>query len=355
MYSKVQTAVKVVLLISSAFLTYLIYTGIMEPIRFNEIYDSRLCEVTSQMENIREAQIAYKREYRSYCGDIQELVDFIDTGYVKIEERKDTSFIYYDKRFEKDMNKDSLIIRILGRESVKEQVFGECFEPNSLLRIFGTDSLFTMEAGKIEKQGVEAPTFVIKAPLSTVFADVKDKYPDQFSKVKDDFWQIGDLNKPITIGNYENTNCRASDTKALKFEKEYEARLCAVTEQLDDLANAHMRYFDSLGSFTDNLDTLSSFMSENGLTFNSSELQYISGTKEVYTFKVETDTISLSRREIKVNYDLEFSAPLCVVFKDLEDSYPYLYHNVANKRWSVSIHNNDPAIDNYENAKCKTE
>lgn len=355
MNSKVQTSVKVALLITSAFLTYLIYTGIMEPIKFNEIYDSRLCEVTEQMENIREAQIAYNREYGSYCNDLQELVHFIDTGVVSIIERKDTSFIYYDKRYEKDMNKDSVIIRVLGQEPVKAQVFGDCFEPNSLLRIFGTDSLFTMKAGKTEKQGVEVATFVIKAPFTTVFADVKDDYPDQFSKVEDTCWRIGDLHKPITIGNYENTNCKELDDKALKFEKEYDARLCAVTEQLDDLADAQKLHFEQFGFFADEFDGLSDFMKAKDAAFVPSRLQYISGTKEAYSFNVKIDTVIPNLGEPIHLHNLEFSAPLSAVFKNLEDSYPDQYCEIAKKTWSVSINNNNPAIGNYENATCKTE
>lgn len=356
MNSKVQTSVKVALLITSAFLTYLIYSGIMEPIKFNEIYDSRLCEVTEQMENIREAQIAYNREYGSYCNDLQELVHFIDTGVVSIIERKDTSFIYYDKRYEKDMNKDSVIIRVLGQEPVKAQVFGDCFEPNSLLRIFGTDSLFTMKAGKTEKQGVEVATFVIKAPFTTVFADVKDDYPDQFSKVEDTCWRIGDLHKPITIGNYENTNCKELDDKALKFEKEYDARLCAVTEQLDDLADAQKLHFEQFGFFADEFNGLSDFMKTKDAAFVPSRLQYISGTKEAFSFNVKIDTLVTEIADrIFQFHNLEFSAPLSLVFKDLKDSYPDEYCEIANKSWSVSINNNNPAIGNYENAKCKTE
>ena len=62
MNSKVQTNIKVALILISVFLTYRIYTTIMQPIKFNRIYDVRLCEVTQQLENFREAQLTYKSE-----------------------------------------------------------------------------------------------------------------------------------------------------------------------------------------------------------------------------------------------------------------------------------------------------
>jgi len=208
MNSKVQTVVKVALIIISVFLTYRIYTSIMQPIKFNRIYDVRLCEVTEQLENLREAQLAYKGENGSFCADLQTLVAFVDTGVVSIIERKDTNFMYYDKVYQKDMNKDSVIIRVLGQEAVKTQVFGEGFDASTLLNISGTDSLFSMNAGKIVKNGVEVATFEVSAPFTTIFADVSKDFPDAFAKVKNEHWTIGSLTQPTISGNYENTKCK---------------------------------------------------------------------------------------------------------------------------------------------------
>ncbi|MGD2003332.1 MAG: hypothetical protein PVK00_00930 [Flavobacteriales bacterium] len=180
----------------------------MQPIKFNRIYDVRLCEVTEQLENLREAQLAYKGENGSFCADLQTLVAFVDTGVVSIIERKDTNFMYYDKVYQKDMNKDSVIIRVLGQEPVKTQVFGEGFDASTLLNISGTDSLFSMNAGKIVKNGVEVATFEVSAPFTTIFADVSKDFPDAFAKVKNEHWTIGSLTQPTISGNYENTKCK---------------------------------------------------------------------------------------------------------------------------------------------------
>ena len=60
MNSKVQLGIKAVLIVTSVFLTVRIYQSIMQPINFQRIENTRLCEVTEQLENIREAQLAYK-------------------------------------------------------------------------------------------------------------------------------------------------------------------------------------------------------------------------------------------------------------------------------------------------------
>ena len=59
--------------------------------------------------------------------------------------------MYYDKIYQKEMNKDSVIIRVLGQEKVSMQLFGEGLIAESLRHISGTDSSFTMDASEINK------------------------------------------------------------------------------------------------------------------------------------------------------------------------------------------------------------
>lgn len=209
MTSKVQLVIKAVLIATSVFLTVRIYQSIMQPINFQRIERSRLCDITEQLEGIREAQLAYKSEMGSYCASIEELVGFVDTGFISIIERKDTSFMYYNKVYQKDMNKDSVIIRVLGQEKVSTQLFGEGFIAESLLKISGTDSLFTMDASEINKNGVDVATFEVSAPYKTIFADIAGQYPQAFGKVENNALTIGSLTEPTISGNYENSYCKA--------------------------------------------------------------------------------------------------------------------------------------------------
>ena len=209
MNSKVQLGIKVVLILLSTYFTYRIYNSIMQPIKFQRIERVRICDVTEKLENIREAQLAYKTENGAFCSDINELVAFVDTGVINIIERKDTSFMYYDKVYQKEMNKDSVMLRVLGQEPVAVQLFGDGFDAQTMLRIPGTDSLFTMNAGKINTHAVDVATFEVSAPYATVFADVQDSYPQAFNKVANEALTIGSLTEPTISGNYENTYCKS--------------------------------------------------------------------------------------------------------------------------------------------------
>ena len=209
MNSKVQLGIKVVLILLSAYLTVRIYNSIMQPIKFQRIERTRLCDVTEQLESIREAQLAYKSENGAFSASIDELVGFVDTGVINIIERKDTNFMYYDNVYQKDMNKDSVIIRVLGQEPVAVALFGEGFNAQTLRTINGTDSTFTMDAGQITKNGVDVATFEVSAPYKTIFADIASKYPQAFGKVENKALTIGSLTEPTISGNYENSYCKA--------------------------------------------------------------------------------------------------------------------------------------------------
>ncbi|MDA8571525.1 hypothetical protein N9K91_06460 [Schleiferiaceae bacterium] len=209
MNPKVQLGIKAVLIVMCLFLTVRIYQSIMQPIKFQRIERSRLCDITEQLENIREAQLAYKSEMGSYCASIQELVGFVDTGYISIIERKDTSFMYYDKIYQKEMNKDSVIIRVLGQEKVSMQLFGEGFIAESLRHISGTDSSFTMDASEINKNGVDVATFEVSAPYKVIFADIAEEFPQAYGKAENNSLTIGSLTEPTISGNYENSYCKA--------------------------------------------------------------------------------------------------------------------------------------------------
>ncbi len=209
MNSKVQLGIKAVLIVACLFLTIRIYQSIMQPIKFQRIERSRLCDRTEQLENIREAQLAYKSEMGSYCASIQELVGFVDTGFISIIERKDTSFMYYDKIYQKEMNKDSVMIRVLGQEKVSMQLFGEGFMAESLRHISGTDSSFSMDASEINKNGVDVATFEVSAPYKVIFADIAENFPQAYGKAENNSLTIGSLTEPTISGNYENSYCKA--------------------------------------------------------------------------------------------------------------------------------------------------
>ncbi len=202
MNSKFSLIAKIVLGVLIVFLGYKLYTIIQEPIDFENLKEKRYTVVKDRLEKIRDAQKAYRTEYQVFAEDLESLIAFIDTGKSAIIERKDSSFMYYDKTYLQDMEKDTIITTILGYEPVKAKLFGEDFNPNTLRLIpFSDNKPFEVSAGKISINDVTVPVFEAKAPNTAIFHDVLSKY-DQY--IDNDYaLQVGDLKEATLSGNWK--------------------------------------------------------------------------------------------------------------------------------------------------------
>lgn len=205
--SNLQLTIGIVVLVAiSIFLSIKIYQVVMDPIRFERIKMNRFCAVTERLEQIRDAQLAYRSEYGEFSPDLESLIAYIDTGSITIIERKDSSFMAFNKIYQTMMNKDTVIVRVLGKQPAIEK-FGEGFDPNVLRVVpFNKAASFSMDAGKIERSGVKIPVFEVSIAENELFPDLNDRY-NQYIK-KDKFYSIGSLSEPNLSGNYENTKCK---------------------------------------------------------------------------------------------------------------------------------------------------
>ena len=80
----VKIILHVVFLAAIAFLAYLLYESIMEPIRFQEQYDKRKDAIVNRLKQIRDVQVAYKANYNKYTGSFDTLIDFAKNGNMKL-------------------------------------------------------------------------------------------------------------------------------------------------------------------------------------------------------------------------------------------------------------------------------
>lgn len=194
--------IKIGLFLVILFLGYRLYAIIQDPIDFERLKEKRYDVVKMRLEQIRDVQKAHRTEYLSFAENIDALIAFVDTGKTAIIERKDSSFMYYDKVYQQEMNKDTIITKILGYESVKDKLFGADFDPESLRYIpFSDSEPFHVEAGKIDVNEVVVPVFVAKAPNKAIFHDVLEQYSQYMDE--DYALQVGDMNEPTLSGNWK--------------------------------------------------------------------------------------------------------------------------------------------------------
>lgn len=199
-----KTIISLVLAVVIIGLAWWLVRIIMAPIEFKEIQERRYAVVINRLEQIRDAQQAYKQELGNYADSFDKLLAFVDTGRVRILERKDSTFKYYDKTYQQDMDKDTVIIKVLGFKPVKEFVFNDAtFDAEKLRFVPFTEQKheITLGAGVIERNNIKLPVFEASAPDKFVFEDKMEAY-GAFVK-KDYALTIGSLTEPTLSGNWK--------------------------------------------------------------------------------------------------------------------------------------------------------
>ena len=184
----------------------------MQPIEFASIKEKRYEKITNRLEQLREAQLIFKSEYNQYANNFDDLVSFFQNAQVSIIERKDSSFMRYDKVYQTDMLKDTIIYRIIGQTSAKDklmssnsELFKSDFSVSDLRYIpFAKDSTeFSIATGHIDRNGVRVQVFEIKASNTDFFHDIYDDYESLIIGLRINALAIGSLTEPTLSGNWK--------------------------------------------------------------------------------------------------------------------------------------------------------
>lgn len=210
MNPRILLGTRVILGIAALVLSYKVYRIIAEPVEFASMKDTRYAEVKVRLEQIREAELAYKEKFGEYQGDLNLLIDFVANGQVPIVLRKDSSFTYYDRVYQQDMNKDTVILRKIGDAPViqklqqKPDLFGADFKAEDLRFIpYSNQVPFELAADKIDRNGVSVPVFEAKAANEHIFHDVLTQYQSLIKDLPIAFLAIGSLAEPTLSGNWK--------------------------------------------------------------------------------------------------------------------------------------------------------
>ena len=116
-------AAQVVLWVLIVF-SYKIYDSINGPINFNQTKNGRYAQVIDRFRNVRKAQIAHKDVKGVFANNFDSLVAFVDTGIFTLFQKRDSSYLEYDKTYRIDMLKEVVVIDTLGTVGVRDSLFG---------------------------------------------------------------------------------------------------------------------------------------------------------------------------------------------------------------------------------------
>ena len=198
--------IQAVLWIASLFFAYKIYDSISGPIRFNQIKNERYAKVINRLKDIRTAQIALKDVNGIYANNFDSLVKFIDEGIFTLTEKRDSSYMEYDRTYRIDMLKEVIVIDTLGYVPVKDSLFKstERFRKMAHIPIEGIeDSTFQIKAKVINKNGYKVPVFEVKIAKDIILFD----QDEDFIKQENETVSVDGVNGPeIVLGSLTNVS-----------------------------------------------------------------------------------------------------------------------------------------------------
>ncbi len=198
----INNIIKVVLLVIIIVLAYLVYESIMVPVRFDKSVDQRSKAVIQNLVDIRSAEMTYKNIYGKYTSSFDTLIDFLEIGQIPvvkiIPDPTDTTF-------------SKTIRDTIGYIPVKDSLFGRRanYDVLSLKYIPFTDNeLFTLDAGIVEKGGVDVNVFEATSHFKVILNGLDEQMVVNLIAAKEQIerypgLKVGSMTEASTDGNWE--------------------------------------------------------------------------------------------------------------------------------------------------------
>jgi len=202
-------ALQAVLWVLCIVFSYQIYDSINGPINFNETKNERYADVINRMKEIRKAQIAHKDVRGVYANNFDSLVSFIETGIFTLIEKRDSSYMEYDRTYRIDMLREVVVVDTLGFVPVKDSLFkDDSYKLLSQVPVESIDAKFSIKANVINKNGYRVPVFEVKVAKNVILHDQdKDLLKQENETVSVDGVNgpeiiLGSLTEVSTNGNW---------------------------------------------------------------------------------------------------------------------------------------------------------
>ena len=210
---KYRKQITYVLFLFSAVLVFAIYNSINSPIEFNMVKNERYLKVIDRLKDIRNAQVAFKSVNGIYSNDFEELVKFVDSAQFTIVQKRDSSYMQYDRVYRIDMLREVIVVDTLGYVSVKDSLFSntDSYKSMASIPIEGIDEKFKLKADIIDKNGYNVPVFEVRVSKDLILFDqnkdliTQEKQTVSVDGVNGPDIVLGSLSDVSTNGNWPTT------------------------------------------------------------------------------------------------------------------------------------------------------
>jgi hypothetical protein len=194
--------IQLVLFVVIVVIGWFLYQSIMEPVRFKQEMNMRQDQVVQNLKDIRSAQYFYKREHKEFAKSFDSLVKFVKLGEIPvvkiIADPDDTTFV-------------KTISDTVGFVSVFDSLFGKRINYNyANLGVipFSNGDMFDLNAGNIDRGGVNVAVFEAKAHYKSFLKGMDEQAVINIISTKEDIerypgLKVGSMTEPSTDGNWE--------------------------------------------------------------------------------------------------------------------------------------------------------
>jgi hypothetical protein len=197
----------------SLILVYAIYNSVDAPIEFNKVKNERYLKVIDRLKDIRNAQIAFKSVNGIYSDNFDSLIKFIDSAQFTIIEKRDSSYMQYDRVYRIDMLREVIVTDTLGFVSVKDSLFknDNSYRNMANIPIDGVEGEFQLKADIIDKNGYNVPVFEVRVSKDLILYDqnkdliTQEKETISVDGVNGPFLILGSMSDVSTNGNWPTT------------------------------------------------------------------------------------------------------------------------------------------------------
>ena len=198
----VNNIIKIVLLVIILVLAYLVFESVMVPVRFDKSVDKRSKAVIQNLVDIRSSQMAYKTINGRYMSSFDTLINFLKDGNVPIvkivPDPEDTTFT-------------KTIRDTIGYIPVIDSLFGNraAFNVDNLKYVpFTENELFSLDAGIVEKGGVDVNVFEASSHYRVILNGLDEQMVINLIAAKEQIEKfpgikVGSMTEASTDGNWE--------------------------------------------------------------------------------------------------------------------------------------------------------
>ena len=202
----------------SLILIYQIYQSINAPIEFNKVKNERYLKVIDRLKDIRNAQIAFKSVNGSYSSSFDELIKFVDSAQFTIVQKRDSSYMQYDRVYRIDMLREVVVIDTLGYVSVKDSLFSsnDSYKKMAYVPIDGVGEQFKLKADVILKNDYRVHVFEVRVSKDLI---LKGQNKDLIAQEKQ-LISVDGVNGPdIVLGSLTDVSTNGNWPTTFDFER----------------------------------------------------------------------------------------------------------------------------------------